>query len=292
MPTVATTLCFSTRDSRLSPASTDSTQSWRPHGARSSNSRDAQAKPLIAAILTAAEGMVDQPGNSRNPGTTRSRQNSVNNNNGSLHWITSSTLDGFKDKVVMKEVRQQAMHNHLRKKPKHFGPPHRNRIQRPRDSYSVGSGISDDQESSLTSNEWALRALDGRGSRRPSSQSNLTQSTTHVLEDEDPPSSSLAVQRLNSPQLEMENITYNPIPLLVQTQVVKRPRSGPLLYDGYIVGPLRSLGAPLDPFRTMPQVSHPRVSIEELKIHCKTCRFRTPSAFWGLGAIFCPAPLY
>ena len=50
------------------------------------------------------------------------------------------------------------MHDHLRKKPKHSGPPHRSRIQRPGDSYSVGSGISDDQESSLTSNEWALPA--------------------------------------------------------------------------------------------------------------------------------------
>lgn len=275
-------MSVSTGDSRLSPASTDSVQSWR-YGARSSYSRDAQAKPLIAAILTAAEGTVDQPGNSRNPGTTRSRQDSVNNNNNAaLLWVTSNTLDGFRDKDVMKEVRKAAMHDHLRKKPKHSARPHRNRVHVRRtgdEFHSAVSGISDDHESSFTSNEWALRAIDGGRSQRPSSQPDLTQLTSHVLEDEDPPSTSLAVRRLNSPQLERENITSIPEFILVQTQVVVPPRPGPLPYDIFVVEPLRSLGAPLDPFRTMPQVSHPRVSIEELKIHCETYRFRTPSAF-------------
>ena len=295
MPTSTTTLCFSTGDSRLSPASTDSAQSWRSYGAGSSYSRDAQAKPLIAAIRTAPEGMVDQPGNSRNPVTTRSRRNSVNNNNGgTYHWVTSSTLDGFKDKDVMRKVRKAAMDDHLRKNPKHSTRPHENRAheQRAEDRiYSVGSGTSDDQEPSLTSNEWALQAIIGR-SRRPSLQSDLTQLTADVLEDEDPPSESLAVRAPNSPQLGIGNIIPIPNHILVRTPVVVLPRPGPLPYDRVVIRSLRSLGAPLDPFRTMPQVSHPRVSIEELKTHCETYRFRTPSAFWRPGAIFGPAPLY
>jgi hypothetical protein len=280
VPTGTTTLCSST-DSRLSPASSDSAQSWRPYGARSSYSRDAQAKPLIAAILTAAEGMVDQPGNSRNFGTTRSQRNSVNNNNETLLWVTSTTPGGFKDKDVMKKVRKAAMHDHLRKKPKHSAP-HRDRVRVQRtgdESRSVGSGISDDQGQSLTSNEWALQAINGR-SRRPSSQSGLTQSTTHVLEDGEPSSASLAVQRLNSPQFKMGDITSIPAYILVQTPVVVPPRPGPLPFDGYMVGPLRSLGTPLDPFRTLPQVSHPRVFIEELKTHCETYRFRPPAPLY------------
>jgi len=142
------------------------------------------------AIIKSAEGMVDQPGNSRNSGTTRSRRNSANNNDGTLLWVTSNDLDGFKDKDVMREVRKAAMHDHLRKKPKHPARPTGNRahVQRPGDRFhSVGSGISDDQEPSLTSNEWALRAIYGGRSRRPSSRSDLTQSTTYVLGDEDPP---------------------------------------------------------------------------------------------------------
>ena len=287
-------MSVSTGDPRLSPASTDSGQSWR-YGARSSYSRDAQAKPLTAAILTAAEGTVDQPGNSRNPGTTRSPQNSVNNNNADLHWVTSSTLDGFRDKDVMKEVRKAAMHDHLRKKLKHSARPYRNRahVQKTGDGFhSAVSGISDDQEPSLTSNKWALQAINRERSRRPSSQSDLTQSTSHVLEDEETPSGSLAVRRLNSPRLEMENITPIPKSILMQTQLVVPPRPGRLPYDRVVVGPFQSLGAPLDPFRTMPQVSHPKVFIEELKIHCETYRFCTPSAFWRPGVIFCPAPLY
>jgi hypothetical protein len=295
VPTSTTTLCFSTGDSRLSPASTDSAQSWRQYGAGSSYSRDAQAKPLIAAILTAPEGMVDQPGNSRNSGTTRSQRNSMNNNNEALLWVTSNTLDGFKDKDVMRKVRKAAMDDHLRKNPKHSTRQHENRAreQRVEDRiHSVGSGISDDQEPSLTSNEWALQAIIGGRSRRPSLQSNLTQSTTDVLEDEDPPSDSLAVRPPNSLQLGMENILSIPISIPMQTPVVVLPRPGRLPYDRVVVGPLKSLGAPLDPFCTMPQVSHPRVSIEELKTHCETHRFRTPSAFWRPGAIFNPAPLY
>ena len=284
MPTATTTLCLSTGDSRLSPASTDSAQSWHPYGARSSYSRDAQAKPLIAAILTAVEGTVDQPGNFRDPGTTRSRRNSVNNNNSEiLQWVTSTDLDGFKDKNVMKKVRKAAMHDYLRKNLRHPACLHGNGTyeQRVGDRIpSVGSGISDGQEPSLTSNERALRVINGGRSRRPSSQSDLTRSITHV-EDEDPPSGSLAVQSPNSPQLGMENMISIPISIPVQTPVVVPPRLGRLPYDRVTVGPLQSLGAPLDPFRTMPQVSHPRVSIEELKIHCETYRFRTPSAFWG-----------
>lgn len=278
-------MSVSTGDSRLSPASTDSVQSWR-YGARSSYSRDAQAKPLTAAILTAAEGTVDQPGNSRN---------SVNNSNAALHWVTSNTLDGFKDKNVMKEVRKAAMHDHLRKKPKHSIHSYKNRANVRRTGggfHSAVSSISNDQEPSLTSNEWALQAINGGRSRRPSSQSDLTQPTSHVLEDEEPPSASLAVQRLNSPPLEMENIIPIPKSIFVQTQVVVPPRPGPLPYDRVVVGPFQSLGAPLDPFGTLPQVSHPRVFIEKLKIHCETYRFCTPSAFWRPGVIFCPAPLY
>ena len=187
------------------------------------------------------------------------------------------------------------MDDHLRKNPKHSTRPHENRAheQRVEDRFhSVGSGISDDQEPSFTSNEWALQAIIGGRSRRPSLQSNLTQSTTDVLEDEDPPSDSLAVRPPNSLPLGMENIISIPNPILVRTPVVVLPRPGPLPYDRVVVGSLRSLGAPLDPFRTMPQVSHPRVSIEELKTHCETYRFRTPSAFWRPGAIFGPAPLY
>lgn len=289
VPTSTTTLCFSTGDSRLSPASTDSAQSWRPYGAGSSYSRDAQAKPLIAAILTAPEGMVDQPGNSRNSGTTRSQRNSMNNNNEALLWVTSNTLDGFKDKDVMRKVRKAAMDDHLRKNPKHSTRQHENRTreQRAEDRiHSVGPGISDDQEPPFTSNEWALQAIIGGRSRRPSLQSNLTQSTTDVLEDEDPPSASLAVRSPNSPHVGMGNTISIPKPILVRTPVVVLPRTGQLPYDGFEVGPLRSLGAPLDPFRTMPQVSHPKVSIEELKTHCETYQFRTP------GPIFGPAPLY
>jgi len=217
-----------------------------------------------------------------------------NNNGGDFHWVTSNDLDGFKDRKVMRKVRKVVMDNHLKKNPKHSTHPHENRDHEQMVENrirSVGSGISDGQESSLTSNERALRVINGERSRRLSSQSDLTQSTTHV-EDEDPPSDSLAVRPPNSPQLGMENMISIPISIPVQTPVVVLPRLGRLPYDRVVVGPFQSLGAPLDPFRTMPQVSHPRVSIEELKTHCETYRFRTPSAFWRPGAIFRPAPLY
>lgn len=193
-----------------------------------------------------------------------------NNNSEILQWVTSTDLDGFKDKNVMKKVRKAAMHDYLRKNLKHPACLHGNGTyeQRVGDRIpSVGSGISDGQEPSLTSNERALRVINGGRSRRPSPQSDLTRSITHV-EDEDPPLGSLAVQSPNSPQLGMENMISIPISIPVQTPVVVPPRLGRLPYDRVTVGPLQSLGAPLDPFRTMPQVSHPRVSIEELKIHC------------------------
>ncbi|KAF1953388.1 hypothetical protein CC80DRAFT_420174 [Byssothecium circinans] len=41
-----------------------------------------------------------------------------------------------------------------------------------------------------------------------------------------------------------------------------------LPYYEYIPGPFQSIGKPLDPFVTIYQVSHPRVSVETLKYHC------------------------
>ena len=173
-------------------------------------------------------------------------------------WVTSSTPDGFKDKNVMREVRKAAMDDHLRKNPKHSTRPHANRAHEQRSGdriHSVGSGISDDQEPSLTSNEWTLQAVYGGRSRRPPPpQSVLTQSTTHVLEDEDPPPALLPVRRVNPPQLEVENITTIPESILVQTQVVVPPGPEPGL------GRSRSPGlSPSPPLRgSTPPIHQPQ----------------------------------
>ncbi|OCL14485.1 hypothetical protein AOQ84DRAFT_221276, partial [Glonium stellatum] len=279
MPPLAgvTTLCLPTRDSGLSPASSDSGQPWRLYGARSSYSRDAQAEPLIAAILTAAEAMVDQPETSgtrsRRDKTTRESGTSMDSTNQNLHWVTSNNLDGFRTPEVMKEIRQAAMHDHLRRRsPKSSNPLDKKR-QRLR---SVDSDHSVDQEPSLfTSNKWALQAAGaGRNSRRHSPQSDSTQSTSHVVEDDDddaPLATSMVVQRLNSPQWQMQMQNITPVPKSVyamQTQLVAPPRPGPLPFDLHKVGALQPFGTPLDPFRTMPQVAHPQVSVEKLKFHC------------------------
>lgn len=237
---------------RLSPASTDSGQSWRSY---------------------ASENV---PGQQRR---RNSRPSASPTNDNGLLWVTATNPDEFKQKKVMRKVRKQAMNDHLSKRSKDVTStsrlengarvPRTGRLRLHSEESSASQTIDgDDQSPDFTPNDLARKLFYQTG-RRPSPTESVE---TCPIAEEEEPTSSLAIQSpthvQREKQWEKQMMTPVPNPNFIQRSLITASRRIQLPYDLQKVGPLESIGTPLDPFRTMPQVAHPRVSIEQLKFHC------------------------
>jgi hypothetical protein len=163
----------------------------------------------------------------------------------------------------MTKVRKQAMGSYLQKEKKP-----RSQRARLQSEDSTGSRVSigsDHQESGdgVISNREALKIWRGE-SRRPRKQS-----TSPVKS----PASSGQGQKAPSPETQISRIPP-PIDIILSLSPMVQPmRTGlPLPYMQTSARPFQSIGKPLDPFRTLFQAHHPRVSVEELKFHCTSVR--------------------
>ncbi|KAF2003305.1 hypothetical protein P154DRAFT_103246 [Amniculicola lignicola CBS 123094] len=177
---------------------------------------------------------------------------------GGVVFITGNNPEDFKKKKVMKQVRQKAMDDYLSK----------NKKVKSEDStatrnHSVASG-SDRQGSTdsglVPSNEEALRIYEQRSKRRPSSPARSPRSSNGQ------PISQTSISNM---QVQMARPSPSIDSLMASAPIVRPSRTGiMLIYDVKITPPFQSIGTPLDPFKTMPQAPHPRVSVEGLKFHC------------------------
>ncbi|KAF2813389.1 uncharacterized protein BDZ99DRAFT_438501, partial [Mytilinidion resinicola] len=294
-PTVAASLApYSVSDDsraarRVSPASTDgSQQSW------SSLASDSLVpKPRAESVAAAS------PSNSL-----------------PLLWITTSNPKGFKQPRAMKKIRTHAMNDHLRKKGKRLSAAGGLRVKqqkRPRlhseDSNASQVTESDDEVEDVMPSDVALKLFHGTSK---SGHSPATPTSAHEEE-----ANALAIQTPSPGQWDNQLLSSIPDSFAAcqpSQPLIQPPRANiKLAYDGltaelqyleshlnpflftpqrpsnharssFVLEPERALGTPVDPFKTMFQVSHPRVSIEQLKFHC--------SRFFGtkaMGQIWIPA---
>lgn len=179
----------------------------------------------------------------------------------------------------MQKVRKRAMNSYLENRPRGSSVGRHENVVRdaksaPRSRLhsesSTGSGsriteIADQQDEEVMSREEALKIFRGESRRKPSSP---VRSTSSHPEEHQVTSSELAVQHptalMNTQMLFIPDSINFPPPIVQPMR-----QNVPLPYNSYQVGPLQSIGTPLDPFQTMPQVSHPRVSVESLKFYCE-----------------------
>ncbi|KAJ4353419.1 uncharacterized protein N0V89_005148 [Didymosphaeria variabile] len=183
--------------------------------------------------------------------------NERNERNGAsdgLLFITGTSLEDFKSTKNMTTVRRKAMGSYLKEK-KPRGAQKEQQGGLGEDSSGSRSSVGSDQQD-ITSNSEAIRLMNGDG-RTKSSQSTSFPRSPKTRTRKTPESQ---VSRL--PRISMDFV-------LPSAPIVIPSRTGVRLpYDETCPKPFQSIGKPLDPFRTMPQASHPQVSVEELKFHC------------------------
>lgn len=171
-----------------------------------------------------------------------------------LLFITGLSPEDFKSRQNMTRVRKKAMGSYLKeRKPRGAD---KEQLNRSRDDLgqsreSVGSDQRDDLSNSgavIPKNVESNRAL---------SQSSVVQVDSGSQRRMTPPA-----QASRLPRISMDFV-------LPSAPIVIPSREGVTLpYDEISPGPFQSLGKPLDPFQTMFQSNHPRVSVEELKFYC------------------------
>ncbi|KAF2652864.1 hypothetical protein K491DRAFT_560157, partial [Lophiostoma macrostomum CBS 122681] len=174
-------------------------------------------------------------------------------------FITGNKPADFKARNVMTKVRKQAMGSYLQKEKKPRAQ--RARLQSEDSTGSRTSITSDQQESAdgVLSNREALKIWRGE-SRRPRKKS-----TSPVRS----PASSSHGQNATNSETQISRIPPSIDIVLSSVPIVQPMRTGvPLPYMQTSARPFQSIGKPLDPFRTLFQAHHPRVSVEELKFHC------------------------
>jgi hypothetical protein len=169
----------------------------------------------------------------------------------------------------MTKVRRKAMGSYLKngRKPKRDAQGQRPRLHSEgnsstRSRASVGSEEGDDHARSASH---ALRILGGgkrKVTRQPSSSLPSPASAASNHE-----------HRVSNPDTQISRIAPTLDLVLSSAPIVQPMRVGvPLPFNGTSPQPFKSIGKPLDPFRTMFQAHHPRVSVEELKFHCMCAR--------------------
>lgn len=165
-----------------------------------------------------------------------------------LLFITGTSLEDFKSRKTMTKVRKKAMGSYLKEK-----RPSKELQRRPReDSTASRSSVESDHQNVVSNNEAMGLFNEGNTSRRSS-------------RDKSP-----QLRRKTSPELHLSRRPMKAMNMVLDSAPIVFPmRTGVALpYDQVSPGPFQSIGKPLDPFRTMFQSSHPRVSVEELKWHC------------------------
>ncbi|KAF2735487.1 hypothetical protein EJ04DRAFT_195372 [Polyplosphaeria fusca] len=189
------------------------------------------------------------------PRTSLSPQTNENEGNNGLLFITGNKPADFKDKRAMTKVRKKAMASYLEKgrKPRQRARLHSEGSEESRTS--IGSGQQDAVAAPRLSNSEALAIFRGESRRRkPSSPVRSPASSSH-----DQP-------LVPSPQNQIIRI---PQSILEAAPMVRPMRVGvPLGFNTTSPRPFKSIGKPFDPFQTLFQANHPRISVEELKFHC------------------------
>ncbi|KAF2866778.1 hypothetical protein BDV95DRAFT_461099, partial [Massariosphaeria phaeospora] len=164
-----------------------------------------------------------------------------------LLFITGNTPADFKSKKNMTKVRKKAMGSYLEKEKKP-----RARVTS-EDSTASPTNIPRDQlETSTAKSRVDALIVKPRQSLSPT-HSQLSSTIDHA------PSPDTRIARVRQ---SVDSILPSaPIVIPMRTNI-------PLIYDETAPEPFASIGKPLDPFRTMFQAHHPRISVEELKFHC------------------------
>ncbi|KAF1965523.1 hypothetical protein BU23DRAFT_560987 [Bimuria novae-zelandiae CBS 107.79] len=217
-----------------------------PHlRARASCSPASFASDPLYTLTTTGSNRFFGPRQSMSPVPTPDEHNGVSDG---LLFITGTSLEDFKTRTNMTRVRKKAMGSYLKeKKPR---GTEKDAQHRPReDSMGSRSSVGSEQQDAIPNSE-AIKLMDW--DRRKSSHS-TPELHTRLTPD-------AQVSRL--PRISMDFV-------LPSAPIVVPSRTGvPLPYDETVPKPFQSIGKPLDPFQTMFQSSHPKVSVEELKFYC------------------------
>jgi len=192
--------------------------------------------------------------------------------NGGFTFITGNKPADFRSKKTMTAVRKKAMNSFLKTDKSKAGESHVSTERSNRDASGtpLPSGATQHTAEENATNDVVHRRKISTVVKR----ANSIDCVPSIA------SSSSQVQ-FSIPKAHITNATA-PALLIIPSRK-KEDVQGGLLFDEWAVPPLRSIGKSLDPFRTMYQSSHPRVSVEELKHHC-SAYFGT----YGLGKYWIP----
>lgn len=192
----------------------------------------------------------------------KSKSKSPPANENGLLFITGTTPAELKSKTNMTKVRKKAMDSYLEKekKPTSAAQGCRPRLHSEASTDSPTSIGSDQQEIDiLIPNREVLKIVRGenrKGGRWPSSPLRSPASSSHDTQ-------------AAYPEARMARVRQSRGVILPSAPIVRPSRTDVKLeYDEKVPRPFQSIGKPLDPFRTMFQAHHPRISVEGLKFHC------------------------
>lgn len=172
-----------------------------------------------------------------------------------LLFITGTSLEDFKSRKNMTNVRKKAMGSYLKEKKPRASQKEKQQRKPREDSAVSRTSIGSDQQDVIPNSE-AIRLMKGENRRKSSeSMTMLGCSEMHRR------------KALESQVSQLPKISMNFV--LPSAPMVTPSRTGVVLpYNETSPKPFQSIGKPLDPFRTLFQASHPQVSVEELKFHC------------------------
>ena len=179
------------------------------------------------------------------------------NESHALLFITGNTPAELKSKKNMTKVRKKAMGSYLQdKKPKNATKGRQSRMQSEGSTDSRTTSVGSDQpeiEVVILNGEISKSARGKRSiDRRPSS-----------------PERPSAESQATTPETQISRVRQSIDMILPSAPMVNPSRTDvELEYDVTAPKPFQSIGKPLDPFRTMFNPNHPRISVEELKFYC------------------------
>ncbi|KAF2639872.1 hypothetical protein P280DRAFT_402734, partial [Massarina eburnea CBS 473.64] len=167
-----------------------------------------------------------------------------------LTFITGTTPADFKTKKNMTTIRKKAMGSYLGKGKPRDSKKERRRLSRETSTgsgASVGSDVQDYHPSNDAPKKWSEKDSNHSPTESPYDHE---KAKPEVQKDS------------RMPRMTGELILPS-APIVIPSR-----ETWALPYYEHIPGPFQSIGKPLDPFATIYQSSHPRVSVETLKYHC------------------------
>jgi hypothetical protein len=174
-----------------------------------------------------------------------------------LLFITGNTPAELKSKKNMTKVRKKAMGSYLQEKnPK--------RVVRGRMARMQSEGSTDSRTSSVGSNQ---HEPDGVNSNSDLLKMAAWEKKWAERRPSSPERS--PTDQADGPETQISRVQQSIDMILPSAPMVSPSRTDvELEYDVTVPKPFQSIGKPLDPFRTMFNPSHPRISVEELKFYC------------------------